>query len=77
MELLQMLRRRKQTRGVEGLREKLDNPAAYRDGMILLTPDELRALAELNRNPVGPPSPLLVWLQGHGLYPAVRYIGSH
>jgi hypothetical protein len=60
------------------LSRKLDDPAAYGGGGIVkITNREYRAWAELNRGILESKlpvlrSPLLAWVEGHGLYPMIR-----
>jgi hypothetical protein len=62
---------------MNSLMRKLDDPAAYRCGIIKISKREYRAWAALNRSilesrqPVSR-SPLLAWVEGRGLYPTVR-----
>jgi hypothetical protein len=64
-------------RDVKNLENALADPRSYDGGIIKLTQKQFRALEERNRRVVeGKPtvkvSPLLVWVEGRGLFPAVR-----
>jgi hypothetical protein len=64
-------------RDLASLRDKLEDPRAYRDGMLLLIVREYRALSEHNRqvvavNPRALTSPLMIWVQGKGLFRGIR-----
>jgi hypothetical protein len=62
---------------LELLERRLNDPAAYTDGMLKLTRRQFRALKERNRRVevrkgTAAASPLLVWVEGRGLCRAVR-----
>jgi hypothetical protein len=62
---------------MSSLRQKLVDPNAYKDGMLMLTSPEFRALADLNtsrlaEHPGASISPLLILIDGYGLRLAIR-----
>jgi hypothetical protein len=62
---------------MNSLMRKLDDPAAYRCGIIKISKREYRAWAALNRSILESKQPvsrssLLAWVEGRGLYPTVR-----
>jgi hypothetical protein len=65
---------------MSGLRQKLVDPNAYKDSILVLTSPEFRALADLNttrlaEHPGALISPLLILIDGYGLRLAIR-VGS-
>ena len=64
-------------RDIETLEKALDNPGFYDGGIVKLTRLQFRALKERNRRAEQNKqtlkiSPLLVWVKGRGLFPAVK-----
>jgi len=64
------------------LTRKLDDPAAYSGGIVKITKREYRAWAALNRSMLESRlpvlrSPLLAWVEGHGLCPVIRVTVAH
>jgi hypothetical protein len=62
---------------IVSLTRKLDDPGAYSGGIIKISTREQRAWAELSRRLIASRkttirSPLLVWVEGRGLYPMTR-----
>jgi len=62
---------------IELLEKRLDDPAAYSGGIVKMTKRQFRALEERNRRIAQTEralkiSPLLVWVEGRGLFAAVR-----
>jgi hypothetical protein len=64
-------------RDIEALEKALNDPKHYDGGIVKLTRLQFRALEERNRrvtqNKRNPKiSPLLVWVKGRGLFPAIK-----
>lgn len=64
-------------RDIESLENALGDPRSYDGGIVKLTQLQFRALEERNRRVAQNErtlkiSPLLVWVNGRGLFPAIR-----
>jgi len=64
-------------RDIETLEETLADPRYYDGGIVKLTQFQFRALEERNRRVAQNKllvkiSPLLVWVRGRGLFPAIK-----